>query len=353
VVYPVGAGQQITFGSNFEQIEHGQVVHPEAGRNASQAPRMHSSSTAHRLPQPPQWSGSVSVETQAKPLPTLHFDSPAPQLVPVALHAPAKHTSPEAHAVPQPPQCVGSLLRSMQGPPLHEVSPGRQTHAPPLHVSAAAHDLPQAPQAVGSIVVSMHTPPHSLPVAQVQAPETQVPVLPHEMPHPPQFAGSVEGVTHLPPHRMSPKPVQLPPSGTTPSAAVPSGNGVLSEVVPSAVVPSGEVPSALVPSVPPSSMAVSEVPGSTGIDAELPHPSVPHTRTHNPPTAQLDRMHPPRRLVPDESLLISAYDLGRSGAQRVPHAGTATDITSTKPGTDDESPALHHRRDRRRGTSAP
>lgn len=180
---------------------HGHIVHSDATAYGVQLPATHSSSTAQRLPQPPQFRGSVRSSTQRLP----HVRVPAGQ---VATQAPRAHRGvPPPHVVPHAPQLAGSL-RVFTQPAPQSVRPGRHSHTPPAQASSSAQVVPQSPQRVGSFAKSKHSAPapgHAcVPAAQVHAPETQTSVPPQRTPQPPQLSGSALGSRHLPPHAMSP-----------------------------------------------------------------------------------------------------------------------------------------------------
>jgi hypothetical protein len=219
-VPPPGLRQQATLlkPRPLHAAVQGHWLQPAAAAYAEQLPFAHTSSLAHTVRQPPQFSGSVFWFTHAvRPLAWhasgVGFWQPPPP--PVATHAPAWQACPAVQPAPQvavAEQNAGSDFRSTQLPP-HRVRPVRHAHTPEVHASVSAHACPQVPQFVGSLVRSRQRlpppppPGHwERPVPQLQAPAVQVPA-PQEVPHCPQFAALVCRSTHwLPPQVALPAP---------------------------------------------------------------------------------------------------------------------------------------------------
>jgi hypothetical protein len=102
------------------------------------------------MPQPPQSSGEVAVDTH-------DITPPAVQVVPEHEHMPPEQVLPAEQVVPQPPHAVGSVIGFTQRPP-HMMLPGGQVHVPETHESPAGHARPHAPQLFTSAERSAHWP---------------------------------------------------------------------------------------------------------------------------------------------------------------------------------------------------
>ena len=105
---------------------HGQVEQNGRTLYCSHLPSTHSSSSAHRFPQPPQFRSLVWVSTQ--PPAQVVSEPPHPPVV----HLPAAQSSPPRHFVPQAPQFCGSPAVSthvptqLANPGLHAQTPAAQ-----------------------------------------------------------------------------------------------------------------------------------------------------------------------------------------------------------------------------------
>src|SRR5579871_1300312 len=129
-----------------------------------------------RLPQLPQWLGSMLVLT-SQPLATTPSQSAKPALQLPILHTPPTHAGVPlgtTQTVLQPPQWFGSLLVLVSQPSVGLLSqsekPGLQLpilHTPPAHAGVAlgtTHTLPQLPQWFGSPLVLVSQPSSGLPL---------------------------------------------------------------------------------------------------------------------------------------------------------------------------------------------
>jgi len=118
------------------------------------------------------------------------------------LQFPFEHTWPPMQRLPQEPQFRGSLAVSEQVIP-HCVSPEEHWQTPAEHVAPSGQAFPQLPQSRVSVWVSTHAPlgGHEVcPVGQpaVHAPLTHWLPAPQRLPHEPQLRGSVCVSTHTP-----------------------------------------------------------------------------------------------------------------------------------------------------------
>jgi hypothetical protein len=119
---------------------------------------------AQRLPQVPQLLVLVWRLTQVVPMPAAQAVSPVGQ---PAAQAPFTQVLAPMQRVPQAPQFRGSVLRSVQVP-LQLVSPPPQVQAPLVQLAPVPHTVPQAPQSLGSLVRSTQA------LSQLVSPAPQV-----------------------------------------------------------------------------------------------------------------------------------------------------------------------------------
>lgn len=168
------------------------------------------SAGAHALPQPSQFSGSLSAST-SQPLPKLPSQSSRLPLQFVIVHAPAEQATPVTnapgtHAVLHAPQCATSDVRSISQPsvamPLQSPRPGAQAcpQAPAEHVATvppgAGQAVLHAPQLAGSVATAVSHP--SIPPLQSANPGE------HSRAHaPPRHTGRALGA---PGHALSHRP---------------------------------------------------------------------------------------------------------------------------------------------------
>ena len=146
-------------------------------------------------PQPPQFSVSVVMSTQAPPQSVRKGGQKG-------VHIPETQF-PEPQALPTAPQLSGSVERSMQAP-LTRSRPGRQRQSPETQNSVSWQRVPAGPQEFGSPMAG--PPPQLPPAGQVHVPLVQVLPAPQPMLQPPQLRTSLAGETQAPPHTISPVP---------------------------------------------------------------------------------------------------------------------------------------------------
>jgi hypothetical protein len=259
----------------------------------------------HRMPQPPQFSGSLTVQTHALPQ---HSGKVEEQL---SRHGPDPPVPPPAPAlppVPVPPLPTAPPLPPLPAPP---VAPFPPVPAPPVPVPPVPPSAGRFPGHLGASVVGLEqngrigpaellieqqtspVPQHDVPqqMAHVgpvptvhgspwatQSEPWQTGVEPeHRMPQPPQFSGSLTVQTHaLPQHsgkveeqlsRHGPDPPVPPPAPALPPVPVPP----LPTAPPLPPLPAPPV--ALFPPVPAPPVPVPPVPPS----AVPPPPVMPTT----------------------------------------------------------------------------
>jgi hypothetical protein len=166
------------------------------------------------FPHLPQFSGSLSLSTQAEPQHDVDPMQPGPPphsqtkvcglhtlprshagLQAVCWHMPVTHCCEALHGMLQPPQRSWLVLRSKQPPPLKLLAAGqqvslplqprggsvpRQLQLPSRQVSLALHALPHIPQFMASLSRFLHTCPQQVcagphvAVPHLQTPATQV-----------------------------------------------------------------------------------------------------------------------------------------------------------------------------------
>jgi hypothetical protein len=111
-------------------------------------PFMQGAPVGHWFPQPPQLAFDVSRSTHVMPLrPPGQEVNPVEQ--PVA-QLPATHMLPPPQRLPQPPQFLGSVWVSVHWTP-QRVSPPPQVHAPARQLAPVPHALLHIPQLEGSV----------------------------------------------------------------------------------------------------------------------------------------------------------------------------------------------------------
>jgi hypothetical protein len=108
----------------------------------AQVPFMHATPPGHIVPHVPQLRLSVERSTQAIP----HSVSPVSQL---PLQVPPTQVVPRMHRLPQPPQFAGSVSVSVHDAPQSVLAPHEQ--APPTQSAPFAHCVLQEPQLFGSV----------------------------------------------------------------------------------------------------------------------------------------------------------------------------------------------------------
>jgi hypothetical protein len=103
----------------------------------------------HVMPQPPQFTLSVTVFAQYAVAPEPHVMSPPPHVV---VHVPPLQTCPEAQPVPHAPQFELSVWRSRQMPEqLVRPAPQLTWHVPAEQIVPLGQTLPQLPQLSRSV----------------------------------------------------------------------------------------------------------------------------------------------------------------------------------------------------------
>jgi len=125
------------FWTSFCRFKHARPQRLRPGSH-EHVPAAQISASPHAMPQPPQSSGEVMVDTHVAAVPT-------PHVVPVHEHAPAVQVSPAAQRVAQLPHAVGSVAVFTQRPP-HIVLPIGHVHTPETHESPTGHWVPHVPQ---------------------------------------------------------------------------------------------------------------------------------------------------------------------------------------------------------------
>lgn len=137
---------------------------------AQHRPFVHLVFPEQEIPQPPQFIGSVRVDSQ----PVTQHESPAAQMLPhvwqlLALIAvqllPQQSCVPAVHVLPQAPQFAASF----------------GTQLPPQHISPGSQTLPHAPQLASSVMRSAQT---GEPVSQQVSGGTQSGLHPSQAPSP-------------------------------------------------------------------------------------------------------------------------------------------------------------------------
>jgi hypothetical protein len=149
----------------------------------------------HRVPQSPQFAGSVLVSTQF-PL----------QIVFGQTHTPELQTSPTRHLVPHLPQLDTSANVLVQRPGLpHWVVPPGHPQKNWLQNPPAGQRWPHWPQLLASDVRSVHLLPHrAIGLEQPHRPPVQAALGGHFAPQEPQLFGSALRATHWLPHGTRP-----------------------------------------------------------------------------------------------------------------------------------------------------
>jgi hypothetical protein len=179
-----------------------QVVSP-ARHCAAHAPAVQTWSAEQTMLQSPHAAGSTLTDTQ---VPLHAFCDPGQMQLPIT------QVEPPRQRLPQAPQFDGSVARFRQPAPQRLV-PGAQmpTHTPALHTCAAEHDIPQALQFAASLSMSVQVPPHGRsPGAHPQVPSLQTSVGMHAAAQPPQWALSLLRSTQARPQGVSPAPQAVP-----------------------------------------------------------------------------------------------------------------------------------------------